>query len=274
MGATIDYAIIYSSYYIEARRNLQPLVERAGGRAEILVVSALSPEAMRASAERFAERLSESQALLLPGGFSNGDEPDGSGKFIAIFLRSPAVRGAVEALLNERGGLICGICNGFQALVKTGLLPYGRILEPEELGQNAPTLTFNAIGRHQSRLVRTRVLSNRSPWLRHARAGDVHTVPISHGEGRFVCSPEQLRRLAEAGQVATQYVNPEGRPTRDIRYNPNGSSGAVEGLLSPDGRVFGRMGHAERVGPYLYRNVEGNYCTGMFESAVDFFKSF
>ena len=247
-------------------------VERAGGKAEILVVSALSPEAMRASAERFAERLSDAQALLLPGGFSNGDEPDGSGKFIAIFLRSPAVRGAVEALLNARSGLICGICNGFQALVKTGLLPYGRILEPEELGQNAPTLTFNAIGRHQSRLVRTRVLSNRSPWLRRSRIGDVHTIPISHGEGRFVCEPELLRRLAEAGQVATQYVNPEGEPSLDIRYNPNGSTGAVEGLLSPDGRVFGRMGHAERVGPYLYRNVEGNYRTEMFESAMDFFK--
>ena len=246
-------------------------VERAGGKAEILVVSALSPEAMRASAERFAERLSDAQALLLPGGFSNGDEPDGSGKFIAIFLRSPAVRGAVEALLNARGGLICGICNGFQALVKTGLLPYGRILEPEELGQNAPTLTFNAIGRHQSRMVQTRVLSNRSPWLRRSRIGDVYTLPISHGEGRFVCEPDLLRRLAEAGQVAAQYVDPEGRPTLDIRYNPNGSAGAVEGLLSPDGRVFGRMGHAERVGPYLYRNVEGNYGTEMFESAVEFF---
>ena len=247
-------------------------VERAGGRAEILVVSALSSEAMRASAERFAERLSTVQALLLPGGFSNGDEPDGSGKFIAIFLRSPAVRGAVEALLNERGGLICGICNGFQALVKTGLLPWGRILEPEELGQNAPTLTFNAIGRHQSRLVRTRVLSNRSPWLRRARVGDVHTVPVSHGEGRFVCSPELLARLAEGAQVATQYVDPEGRPTMDIRYNPNGSAAAVEGLLSPDGRVFGRMGHAERVGPYRYRNVDGDYGTGIFESAVEYMR--
>ena len=259
-------------------------VERAGGRAEVLVVNALSTEAMRASADRFAERLSASQALLLPGGFSNGDEPDGSGKFIAIFLRSPAVRGAVEALLEARGGLICGICNGFQALVKTGLLPYGRILDPEDpiqepkgpdkrdrLDRNAPTLTFNTIGRHQSRMVRTRVLSNRSPWLRRVREEDVHTMPISHGEGRFVCEPELLRRLAEAGQVATQYVDPEGRPTMDIRYNPNGSAGAVEGLLSPDGRVFGRMGHAERVGPYLYRNVEGNYGTEMFESAVEFF---
>ena len=266
-------------------------VERAGGRAEVLVVNALSTEAMRASADRFAERLSASQALLLPGGFSNGDEPDGSGKFIAIFLRSPAVRAAVEALLGARGGLICGICNGFQALVKTGLLPYGRILDPEDpieepkgpaerdksdgpdkLDRNAPTLTFNTIGRHQSRMVRTRVLSNRSPWLRRSRIGDVRTMPISHGEGRFVCPPELLRRLAEAGQVATQYVDPEGRPTMDIRYNPNGSAGAVEGLLSPDGRVFGRMGHAERVGPYLYRNVEGNYGAEMFESTVDFFK--
>ena len=173
------------------------------------------------------------------------------------------------------GGLLCGICNGFQALVKTGLLPYGRIVEPEELDEpdkNAPTLTFNAIGRHQSRIVRTRVLSNRSPWLRRTRVGDVYSVPISHGEGRFVCSQELLRRLAEAGQVATQYVDPEGRPTMDIRYNPNGSVAAVEGLLSSDGRVFGRMGHAERVGPYLYRNVEGTYAMGMFESAVDYLR--
>lgn len=247
-------------------------VERAGGRAEVTLVNTLSPKAMRASTERFAERLRASQALLIPGGFSNGDEPDGSGKFIAIFLRSPAVRGAVEALLKERGGLICGICNGFQALIRTGLLPYGRIMEPEGLarpGGEAPTLTLNAIGRHQSRMVRVRVLSNRSPWLGRVRVGDVYTVPISHGEGRFVCSPEPLKRLAESGQVATQYVDPEGRPTMDIRHNPNGSDWAVEGLLSPDGRVFGRMGHAERVGPYLYRNVEGVYDMGMFESAVE-----
>ena len=245
-------------------------VERAGGEAEVLVVRTLTPEAMKESMDRFAVRLGASQALFLPGGFSNGDEPDGSGKFIAIFLRSPAARSAVEGLLEVRGGLILGVCNGFQALVRTGLLPFGRIVDPDELGEGSAVLTFNAIGRHQSKIVRSRVLSNRSPWLSRTRVGDVFAMPVSHGEGRFVCGVALLRRLAEAGQVATQYVDLQGSPTMDVQYNPNGSLAAVEGLLSPDGRIFGRMGHAERVGDGLYQNAGRTGGTMMFESAMDF----
>ena len=245
-------------------------VERAGGEAEVLVVRTLTPEAMKESVDRFAARLGASQALFLPGGFSNGDEPDGSGKFIAIFLRSPAARSAVEGLLEVRGGLILGVCNGFQALVRTGLLPFGRVVDPDELGEGSAVLTFNAIGRHQSKIVRSRVLSNRSPWLSRTRVGDVFAMPVSHGEGRFVCGVPLLRRLAEAGQVATQYVDLQGSPTMDVQYNPNGSLAAVEGLLSPDGRIFGRMGHAERVGHGLYQNAGHTGGTMMFESAMDF----
>ena len=245
-------------------------VERAGGEAEVLVVRTLTPEAMKESVDRFAARLGASQALFLPGGFSNGDEPDGSGKFIAIFLRSPAARSAVEGLLEVRGGLILGVCNGFQALVRTGLLPFGRVVDPDELGEGSAVLTFNAIGRHQSKIVRSRVLSNRSPWLSRTRVGDVFAMPVSHGEGRFVCGVPLLRRLAEAGQVATQYVDLQGSPTMDVQYNPNGSLAAVEGLLSPDGRIFGRMGHAERVGHGLYQNAGRTGGTMMFESAMDF----
>lgn len=245
-------------------------VERAGGEAEILVVRTTGPDAMMASTERFAERLDASQALLVPGGFSNGDEPDGSGKAIAIFLRGPAARAAVGRLLDERGGLVGGICNGFQALVRTGLIPFGRIVGPEEAGIMA--LTFNAIGRHQSKMVRVRVACDRSPWLRRTRAGEVYAVPISHGEGRFVCGPDTLDRLARNGQIATQYVGPDGRPTMDVQHAPNGSLAAIEGLTSPDGRVFGRMAHAERVGPGLYKNVGGASGMGMFESAIEFLR--
>ena len=247
-------------------------VREAGGEAEVLVVRTLTSEAMAGSAERFAARLDDSQGLFLPGGFSNGDEPDGSGKFIAIFLRSPAARAAVERLLDGRGGLVCGVCNGFQALVRTGLLPFGRIVDPEELGEGSATLTFNAIGRHQSKLIRSRVLTNRSPWLSRSPVGSVFTVPVSHGEGRFVCGPDLLRRLAENDQIASQYVDLEGRPTMDVQYNPNGSLAAIEGLISPDGRVFGRMGHAERVGHGLYQNVGPAGGTQMFEAAVEFLK--
>ena len=247
-------------------------IERAGGEAEVLVVRTLTPEAMRLSAERFAGRLDEAQALFLPGGFSNGDEPDGSGKFIAIFLRSPAVRAAVARLLDERGGLACGICNGFQALVRTGLLPFGHIVDTETLSKGSAALTFNAIGRHQSKLVRVRIASNRSPWLGRTNVGDVFAVPISHGEGRFVCGPELLARLAEAGQIAAQYVDLANHPTMDVHFNPSGSLAAIECLTSPDGRVIGRMGHAERVGDGLYRNAGGASGMGMFEAAVEFLK--
>ena len=172
-------------------------------------------------------------------------------------------------LLKGRDGLMGGICNGFQALIKLGLVPYGEIREPDA---SAPTLTFNVIGRHQSRIVRTRVASTLSPWLMHARVGDIHIAPISHGEGRFIADMETVRALAKAGQIATQYVNAAGEPTMDIDGNPNGSVCAIEGITSPDGRVFGRMAHAERTGAQLYRNVPGNQDSGIFRGAVDYFR--
>lgn len=243
-------------------------IERVGGRAEIFIVKTLTPELMRESSEVFAEKLTHSQALMLPGGFSNGDEPDGSGKFIAIFLRSPAVREALESLINN-GGLVCGICNGFQALVKTGLLPFGRICEPEEL---EATLTFNAIGRHQSRIIRSRVITNSSPWLRKYSVGEVYSMPISHGEGRFMCSEELFCELMRNGQVAGQYADTEGRVSMSVSDNPAGSGWSVECLTSPDGRILGRMGHAERVGEGLYVNVPGKYDLRFFAGACEYFR--
>ncbi|MBR2208446.1 MAG: phosphoribosylformylglycinamidine synthase subunit PurQ, partial [Synergistaceae bacterium] len=245
-------------------------ISKAGGQAKIFVVRTLTPELMKISAEEFAKELKSSQALVLPGGFSNGDEPDGSGKFIAIFLRSPVVREALEDLIDRRGGLVAGICNGFQALVKTGLLPYGKICEPDEL---KATLTFNKIGRHQSKIILSRVLNNSSVWLRNTKIGEIYSIPISHGEGRFECSQETLESLMTNGQVAGQYVNLEGVASMETQYNPSGSFGDVECLTSPDGRILGRMGHVERVGRDLYKNVPGNYEMKFFESAVSFFKN-
>ena len=244
-------------------------VEAAGGEAEIFVVNNLSSEAVARSAESFSAALKNANALFIPGGFSGGDEPDGSGKFITAFLRNANVSEAVMELLDGRGGLIGGICNGFQALIKLGLVPYGKIVEADE---NAPTLTFNTIARHQSRIVYTRVASNLSPWLQEAEVGKVYAVPISHGEGRFLASPETIRQLAANGQIATQYVDAAGHPSGEIGVNPNGSILAVEGITSPDGRVFGKMGHAERIAKGLYKNVPGDYDLGMFRSAVKFFK--
>ena len=244
-------------------------ITKAGGQAEIFVVRTLTPDLMKISAEEFAEKLKNSQALVLPGGFSNGDEPDGSGKFIAIFLRSPVVRDALEDLIEKRGGLAAGICNGFQALVKTGLLPFGKICEPDEL---KTTLTFNKIGRHQSKIILSRVVANHSPWLRKTEIGEIYSIPVSHGEGRFFCSPEILENLMNSGQIAGQYVNLKGEPSMETQYNPSGSFGAVECLTSPDGRILGRMGHVERIGRDLYKNVPGNYEMKFFESAVEFLK--
>ena len=209
--------------------------------------------------------------IFIPGGFSGGDEPDGSGKFITAFFRSAPVREGVTELLDRRDGLICGICNGFQALIKLGLVPWGRIVDPDE---NSPTLTFNTIGRHQSRIVRTRIASNKSPWLALTEPGEIYSVPISHGEGRFLADEATIRRLAANGQIATQYVDLEGRVSGDLRFNPNGSLFAVEGITSPDGRVFGKMGHAERIGSNLYKNVPGRYDLRMFEAAVRYFRTF
>ncbi len=241
----------------------------AGAETEQFIVNNLTADGIARSAEAFAASLAKAQMVFIPGGFSGGDEPDGSGKFIMAFFRNAAIRAEVENLLERRDGLMCGICNGFQALIKLGLVPYGKITDTDE---NSPTLTYNTIARHQSKLVRVRVASTLSPWLRGVNVGDVVTVPISHGEGRFLASPELIAQLAARGQIATQYVDPDGNPTDDIRYNPNGSAMAIEGITSPDGRVFGKMGHSERVGAGLYRNVSGNYDLKMFESAVAYFK--
>ncbi|MBR0457029.1 MAG: phosphoribosylformylglycinamidine synthase [Firmicutes bacterium] len=241
----------------------------AGAEPQIMVIRNMTAEAISKSVEDFATALAESQMVFIPGGFSGGDEPDGSGKFITAFFRNPAVKEAVTDILDNRGGLMCGICNGFQALIKLGLVPYGKIMDTDE---NCPTLTLNEIGRHQSRLVRIRVASNKSPWLAATQVGDVYTVPVSHGEGRILADEKLLRELAANGQIATQYVDFDDKPSDDIRFNPNGSVYAVEGMTSPDGRIFGKMGHAERTGYGLYKNVPGRYDMKMFESAVKYFK--
>ena len=244
-------------------------VERAGAEAEIVVIRNLTADDVSRSVELFAGKLSDAQMVFIPGGFSGGDEPDGSAKFITAFFRNAAVKGAVTKLLDDRDGLMCGICNGFQALIKLGLVPYGKIIDTDE---NCPTLTFNNISRHQSRIVHTRIASTKSPWLSLMNVGDVVNVPISHGEGKFLASPELIAQLAANGQIATQYVNLSGNATEDILFNPNGSLCAIEGITSPDGRVFGKMGHSERIAPGLYKNVPGNYDIRMFEAAVKYFK--
>ena len=241
----------------------------AGAEAKIFVINNLTQDGIQRSVESFAKELADSQMVFVPGGFSGGDEPDGSGKFIMAFFRNAQIKDGVHDLLNNRDGLMCGICNGFQALIKLGLVPYGRIIEPDE---NAPTLTFNTISRHQSKLVRTRIASNKSPWLAATEVGDVYTVAISHGEGRFLASDDIVKQLVANGQIATQYVDLNGEPTSDIRYNPNDSAFAIEGITSPDGRVFGKMGHSERIGNGLYKNVLGEFDMKMFESAVKYFK--
>ena len=242
---------------------------RAGAEPEIFVINNLTAQGVAESVENFAKKINDAQMIFIPGGFSGGDEPDGSGKFITAFFRNPQIANSVNELLKTRDGLMAGICNGFQALIKLGLVPFGEIIEADE---NCPTLTYNVIGRHQSRLVRTRIASNKSPWLCATEVGEVYTVAISHGEGRFICNDELLKKLIENGQVATQYVDLDGNPTNDIHFNPNGSVMAIEGITSPDGRVIGKMGHSERIGDGLYKNVLGNYDLKMFESAVKYFK--
>ena len=244
----------------------------AGAEADTFVINNLTPEAVAESTHELARRIRASQIVMIPGGFSGGDEPDGSAKFITAFFRAPEVTEAVRDLLKARDGLMLGICNGFQALVKLGLVPYGDIVDATP---DAPTLTFNTIGRHQSRLVRTRISSNLSPWLSQCSLGDPYTVAISHGEGRFVANDEVLAQLIANGQVATQYVGENGKPSMDLSVNPNGSVLAIEGITSPDGRVLGKMGHAERRGDNLYRNVPehvpGDKFMPIFESGVAYF---
>ena len=241
----------------------------AGADPEIFVINNLTPQNIAESVDAFAKLLRKSQIVFIPGGFSGGDEPDGSGKFITAFFRNGEIKDAVSDLLEVRDGLMCGICNGFQALIKLGLVPYGKIIETDE---NCPTLSYNTISRHQSKLVRTRVASNKSPWMMNTNVGDVYTVPISHGEGRFLASDGLVKQLAENGQILTQYVDLGGSPANEIQYNPNGSVYAIEGITSPDGRVLGKMGHSERIGHGLYKNVEGNFDMGMFKSAVEYYK--
>ena len=243
--------------------------EKAGAIPDVLIVKNLTPADIEETIERMAKAIHEANIIMLPGGFSGGDEPDGSGKFIATTFRNPRIAEQVARLLEQRDGLMLGICNGFQALIKLGLLPYGKITN---IIETDPTLTFNTLGRHVSRMVYTRVASVKSPWLAGARPGDVFTIPVSHGEGRFVADDDMMKNLIVNGQIATQYVSPEGVPSSDIEWNPNGSVCAVEGITSPDGRILGKMGHSERKGNSLYKNVPGVKDQKLFESGVAYFK--
>ena len=242
---------------------------RAGMTVAENVIRNLTPDTLAQSALELEHSIRSAQIVFLPGGFSGGDEPDGSAKFIVSFLRNPRLTDAIHDLLQNRDGLMLGICNGFQALVKLGLIPFGEIRDTDG---NCPTLTYNTIGRHQSSIVRTRVCTNLSPWLLETNPGEIYSVPVSHGEGRFVAPENVLRQLADSGQIATQYVDLTGAPTMDTAFNPNGSLWAIEGVASPDGRVLGKMGHSERVGKNLYKNVPGNYDMSLFRSAAKYFK--
>lgn len=243
--------------------------EKAGGIADVFVVRNLTGDDVAYSMREMEKRINNSQIVMIPGGFSGGDEPEGSGKFIATAFRNPLVKDAVMNMLKNRDGLMLGICNGFQALIKLGLVPYGEI---RDLDETAPTLTFNTLGRHISCMARTRIASNKSPWLANVNTGDVHTIALSHGEGRFIASPEQVAELAKNGQIATQYVNLDGKASYNIEWNPNGSVSAIEGITSPDGRILGKMGHSERIGNNIAFNVPGDKDQKLFEAGVNYFK--
>ncbi len=242
---------------------------KAGADPQLLIVRNLTPAAIEETIEEMVRLINDAQMIMLPGGFSGGDEPDGSGKFIATTLRNPRVSEAVNNLLKNRDGLMLGICNGFQALIKLGLVPYGEICE---LKDTDPTLTYNTIGRHISHMAYTRVTSVKSPWLSGVNAGDVFSIPISHGEGRFVIADDMLDKLIANGQIATQYVDLDGNPSDDSFFNTNGSVCAIEGITSPDGRVLGKMGHSERKGDNLYFNTPFEKDQKLFESGVAYFK--
>ncbi len=244
-------------------------VADAGLEPEIFVINNLTADGIKRSVENFAGKIKESQIIFIPGGFSGGDEPDGSGKFITAFFRNAAIKEGVTELLDNRDGLMCGICNGFQALIKLGLVPFGKIIDTDD---TCPTLTFNTIARHQSKIVRTRVASNKSPWLKLAQVGEIYSVPISHGEGKFIADEALIKKLAENGQIATQYVDLSGNATSNVHFNPNDSMCAIEGITSPDGRVIGKMGHSERIGAGLYKNVPGEYDMKLFLSAKKYFE--
>lgn len=243
--------------------------ERAGANANIRVFKNLTYKDIEDSIDTIVNEIKSSQIIMLPGGFSAGDEPDGSGKFIATVFRNPRVQEAINEFLTKKDGLMLGICNGFQVLIKLGLVPYGEIRVQSE---NAPTLTYNNIGRHQAKIARTRISSNKSPWLAQTNVGDIHNIAVSHGEGKFVASEEVMRELIANGQVATQYVDFNNEATYDIEFNPNGSFYAVEGITSVDGRVFGKMGHSERIGEAVYKNIIGEKDQKIFESGVKYFR--
>ena len=243
--------------------------EKAGAKANIEVFRNLTYKDIEESIDTIVKEIRKSQIIMLPGGFSAGDEPDGSGKFIATVFRNERVKEAVDEFLAKQDGLMLGICNGFQALIKLGLVPYGEI---RDASVDAPTLTYNDIGRHQAKVVRTRIASNKSPWLSGTEIGNIHSIAISHGEGKFVASEEVMKELIANGQIATQYVDFDDNPTYDIEFNPNGSFYAVEGITSVDGRIFGKMGHSERVGNHVMKNILGEKEQRIFESGVNYFK--
>lgn len=243
--------------------------EKEGAEVHEVIIRNLNKEALIDSINMLKKEIDKSQIIMLPGGFSAGDEPDGSAKFIATIFRNPKIKDSVMKLLNERDGLILGICNGFQALIKLGLLPYGKIIDIEE---DMATLTYNNINRHMSSIVRTKITSKKSPWFNEVSLGEVHSIPISHGEGRFVASEDLLKELVENDQIATQYVDLEGNMAMNMPYNPNGSSLAIEGITSRDGRILGKMGHSERIGENLYKNIPGEFDQKLFKSGVDYFR--
>ncbi len=243
--------------------------EKAGANVQLVLIRNKTEEDIKKSVDELEAAIQKAQIIMLPGGFSAGDEPEGSGKFIATVLRNPKLKDAITDLLDNREGLMIGICNGFQALVKLGLLPYGRI---KTMDKDDPTLTFNTIGRHLSQMVDTRICSVKSPWLANVNVGDIHTVPISHGEGRFVAPVEVIEELFNNGQVFTQYVDTDGKPTMESPYNPNGSLCAIEGILSADGRVIGKMAHSERQGENRNKNIYGEMDQKIFEAGVKYFK--
>jgi len=243
--------------------------KKAGAEVETIIVKNLTGTQIEESVDAIIKGINSSQIIMLPGGFSAGDEPDGSGKFIATFFRNPRIKEAVMEFLNKRDGLMLGICNGFQALIKLGLVPFGEIRDIDEF---CPTLTYNKIGRHVSTIVNTKVISNLSPWFNNARVGDVYSIAVSHGEGRFVVGDDMIVKLKSKGQIATQYVDLQGNPSCDVKFNPNGSYYAVEGITSPDGRILGKMGHSERIGENVFKNIPGEKDQKLFEAGINYFK--
>jgi phosphoribosylformylglycinamidine synthase len=242
---------------------------KAGAEVNAMVFKNITEKLIEESIDHMVKIINNSQIIMLPGGFSAGDEPDGSGKFIATVFRNPKIKEAVTDLLKNRDGLMLGICNGFQALIKLGLVPFGEI---RDIDENCPTLTYNKIARHVSCMVNTKITSNISPWFSNVKVGDVHTVAVSHGEGRFVANKETLTELIQNGQVATQYVDLKGKATYDNEYNPNNSVYAIEGITSPDGRILGKMAHSERIGDNIAKNILGHKDQKIFEAGVGYFK--